>query len=82
MVKKITFKTLLTNTRVLMASVSSIFAMIFMLFSDPIYSNYLLSAGVSDKYIGYFFGLWCGAYALCTPIVGWLCKYIPKVVLT
>lgn len=80
--KKITFKTLLTNTRVLMASVSSIFAMIFMLFMDPIYSNYLLSAGVSDKYIGYFFGLWCGVYALCTPIVGWLCKYVPKLVLT
>ena len=65
-----------------MASISSIFAMIFMLFSDTIYSNYLISVGVSENYIGYFFALMCAVYAIFSPIVGVLCKYIPKIVLT
>lgn len=37
--KKITYKMLLANKRVLVAGISSVFAMIFMLFYDTIYSD-------------------------------------------
>ncbi len=65
-----------------MASISSMLAMVFMLFYIAIYSNYLLSVDVSDDYIGYFFALGCGVYSLSAPCVGYLCKFIPKVYLT
>ena len=56
--------------------------MIFMLFMDTIYSNYLISIGVSEKNIGYFFALACFVYSICAPLVGILCKYISKPYLT
>ena len=81
--KQITFKTILTNPRAMMAAVSSIFAMVFMLFIDTIYSVYLVKeAGVGEDYIGYVFALGCGVYSIFSPIVGILCKYIPKLFLT
>jgi len=45
--KKISFKMFLKNKRAMMACLSSIFAMIFMMFYDTIYSNHLLSIGIS-----------------------------------
>lgn len=42
----------LTNRRVIIAAVSSVFAMIFMLFYDTIYSDDLLANGVKQDYIG------------------------------
>lgn len=72
----------LTNKRAIIACVSSIFAMIFMNFYDSIYSNYLISAGISKDYIGYFFTLVCAVNAIFSPIVGYLCKFIPKPYLT
>lgn len=66
----------------MMASVSSIFAMIFMLFMDTIFSNYLLSIHVSEDYIGYIFAIPCGIYSVCSPLVGKLCQYVDKIYLT
>jgi hypothetical protein len=80
--KKISFKMFLTNKRAMMACLSSIFAMIFMMFFDTIYANYLLSAGISKYYIGYFFALSCAVYSVFSPIVGYLCKFIAKPYLT
>ncbi len=80
--KQITFKMFLTNKRAMMASVSSIIAMVIMLFMDTIYSNYLLSVGVGEDYIGYFFALACFVYSVCSPLVGYLCKWIPKIFMT
>lgn len=65
-----------------MASISSIFAMIFMLFMDTILSNYLLKIGVGEDYIGYVFALPCFIYSVSAPIVGYLCKFVPKLYLT
>jgi Na+/melibiose symporter-like transporter len=79
---KVTFKMFLTNRRAVMASISSIFAMIFMIFYDTIYSNYLLSAGIPKEYIGYFFALGCAVYSIFSPIVGYICKFVPKLYLT
>jgi MFS family permease len=64
------------------ASVASIFAMIFMLFYDVIYSNHLLSIGVPKEHIGFYFVLSCFMYSICSPFVGYLCKFIPKPYLT
>ncbi len=77
-----TFKIFFTNKRAMMASFSAMLAMIFMLFYDTIYSNYLLSLDVSEDYIGYFFALGCGVYSFSAPLVGYLSKFIAKVYLT
>ncbi len=65
-----------------MSSFSAMLAMIFMLFYDTIYSNYLLSIGVSDDYLGYFFALGSFVYAFSAPLVGYLSKFIANVYLT
>lgn len=80
--KEVTFRMFLKNKRAMMASVSSIFAMIFMLFMNTSYSNYLLSVGVDKDYVGYIFALGCFVYSVCSPIVGLLCKCIPKIYMT
>ena len=80
--KEVNFKMFLTNKRAVIASITSIFAMIAMLFMDTIYANYLISVGVPETNIGYFFALCCLVYSICAPFVGWLCKYIPKIYLT
>jgi hypothetical protein len=72
----ITYKTLLKNKRVIFASFSLVFSSLFMLFLDSILSNYLLSIGISDHYIGYVFGLMFLVYALCVPFVGKLCMKV------
>ena len=73
---------LLTNKRVLMACISSIFAMIFMLFYDTILSDHLIYLGVSESVIGYVFALGCLVYAIFCPIVGHLANHVPKIFLT
>jgi MFS family permease len=80
--KKITFKMLLTNKRAIVSAVSSMFAMIFMLFMDTIYSNYLILVGVPETSVGYFFALACLVYSIFAPLVGILCNYIAKPYLT
>jgi hypothetical protein len=66
----------------MMASFSAMLAMVFMLFYDTIYSNYLISIGVSEGHIGYFFALGCGVYSFSAPLVGYISKFVPKVYLT
>ncbi len=46
--KVITFKHFFTNLRVVMASLSAIMAMTFMLFTFTTLSNYLLSVGITE----------------------------------
>ena len=43
---------LLKNKRVMMASISSIFAMIFMLFYDTILSDQLIEVGLDKNLVG------------------------------
>lgn len=66
----------------MMAAISAIFAMIFMLFLDPIFSNYAISIGISEKYIGYIFAMPCLVYSIMAPVVGCLCKFVPKIYMT
>lgn len=80
--KALNFWLLLKNRRAMMASVSSIFAMIFMLFTDTIFTNYALSVGVSEDYIGFVFAMPCLVYTISAPLVGLLCKRIRRMYLT
>ena len=81
--KKITFWTILTNKRAMMCAVSSIFAMIFMLFMDTILSNYLIDEmHVDESYVGYFFALPCLIYSISCPLVGYMTKFFPRPFLT
>eukprot|EP00347_Sterkiella_histriomuscorum_P005636 403355840 len=80
--KKITLKMLLKNKRVMMASISSIFAMIFMLFYDTILSDQLIEVGLDKNLVGYLFALICLVYTLCSPIVGHFSQKIKKIYIT
>lgn len=80
--KSITYKTLLTNKRVVVGCVSSILAMIFMVFYETIYSDHMITLGVSENVIGYLFALGCAVATIFSPIVGCLCKIFPKMILT
>lgn len=61
------------------AIVSSMFAMIFMLFYEPVLSNYLINEfGVSENVVGYYFSIGCFTYAFASPCVGMLCSRIPR----
>jgi hypothetical protein len=91
--KKVTFKMLIGNKRVMMASISSVISMVFMLFYDTILSDQLLDIGVNKNLIGiksifrliilgYLFGLICLIYTISSIFVGWLCNKIPKIFIT
>ena len=73
---------ILTNRRAMFACTAAIFAMVFTFFIEPIYSNYLISIGFSENYIGYAFASCCFFYTIMAPIVGKLCKIVPKILLT
>ena len=72
-----------------MATISSIIAMIFMLFFDSILAVHLIiEMGVSENvagnfkvyfsFIGYYFALICFTYALSSPLIGYLMRHLPR----
>lgn len=86
---QISYKMFFTNLRAMTAIVSSIFAMIFMMFYEPVLTIYLRDQyQLSNKYfgmiifidniIGYVLALGCFSYALCSPFVGMLCAKVPR----
>ena len=64
------------------AIVSSIFAMIFMLFFDAILSVRLGQMGVAEKNIGFLFAIPALTYALSAPLIGLLCRKIRSMYVT
>ena len=87
--QKISYLTFFKNRRAMMAIISSILAMIFMLFFDGILAIHLISEmDVSDNeagnhlqdqcFIGYYFALCCFTYAVSSPIVGCLMYKVPR----
>lgn len=76
---QVTYKIFFTNIRAMTAIISSMFAMVFMLFYEPVLSNYLIhNFGVSENVVGYYFSIGCFTYALASPCVGMLCSRIPR----
>jgi MFS family permease len=61
------------------AIISSMFAMVFMLFYEPVLSKYLEQEHkVSENVVGYYFSIGCFTYAFASPCVGILCSKIPR----
>ena len=65
-------------------------AMILMIFYETIYSNNLLDIGMSEDYIGklidlfilaigYFFMSGSLVYFVSCPLIGYMCKFMPKI---
>lgn len=87
---QVTYKMFFTNMRAMTAIISSMFAMIFMLFYEPVLSKYLQTAyDVSENVVGklysfrlirlgYYFSIGCFTYALASPFVGIMCAKIPR----
>ena len=70
----ITFQMFFRNVRAMTAIVSSMFAMIFMLFYEPILTPYLKDHFfVNENILGYLLGIGLIACVFSAPIVGILC---------
>lgn len=80
---KVTVWKILSNKRAMICALSSVIAMIFMLFMDSILSNYLVeSFGVAESNVGWFFALPCLVYSLSCPLVGYMTNFVPRIYLT
>ena len=74
---QVTYRMFFTNLRAMTAIVSSMFAMIFMLFYEPVLTNYLHdSYGLDKAYFGYILAIGCFTYAFASPFVGMLCAKV------
>lgn len=80
--KVASWKIFFKNKRVVMAVVSSILSMIFMLFFESILSIRLMHMGIENGKIGYVFGLGALVYAVSAPFVGALCRVFKTLYIT
>lgn len=80
MMAQITYKLFFTNLRAMTAIVSSMFAMIFMLFYEPVFTNYIAiqQGWVAKDNVGYCLAIGCFTYAFASPLVGVLCSKIAR----
>ncbi|TNV82635.1 hypothetical protein FGO68_gene1456 [Halteria grandinella] len=79
----VTYGMILKNRKVMMAIVSAMFAMMFMLFFDGILTMHLISdMDINENEAGYFFALICATYAFSSPFVGILAQFVPRKWLT
>jgi MFS family permease len=71
---QVTFKLFFTNVRAMTAVVAAMFAMIFMLFYEPIFAPYVKEAfGFPEDKVGYLLTIGCFCMAFSSPLVGYLC---------
>ena len=64
------------------AVLTSMFAMILMMFYEPFLSiHYVTHFGIDEIYVGYYFGIGCFALAFGSPIVGYLCDIVDRRIL-
>jgi MFS family permease len=77
---QVTYKIFFTNIRAMTAIISSMFAMIFMLFYEPVFTNYIAvhQGWVSKDSVGYCLAIGCFTYAFASPLVGVLCSKVPR----
>jgi MFS family permease len=80
---QVTFKIFFTNLRAMTAIVSAMFAMIFMLFYEPLFTPYLEKAYTFPKdKVGYTLAIGCFTYAVASPLVGMLCAKMERKYIT
>ncbi len=77
MMAQVTFKIFFTNLRAMTAIISAMFAMIFMLFYEPIFTPYIVEQKwIKDTQVGFTLAIGCFTYAVGSPLVGMLCSKI------
>jgi MFS family permease len=65
-----------------MACVSTTMGIIFVMFFLSVYSEYLAhEVNVSEKYIGFIFGIFPGSFFVSAPIAGFISKKTPRIFL-
>lgn len=83
MMAQVTFKIFFTNLRAMTAIVAAMFAMIFMLFYEPLFTPYIVAQGwIEEKYVGFTLAIGCFTYAFASPMVGVLCSKIQRKYIT
>jgi predicted MFS family arabinose efflux permease len=62
------------------AIISAMFAMIFMLFYEPVFTPYIVANKwlMDEDLVGYFLAIGCFTYAFGSPLVGVLCGKIQR----
>jgi MFS family permease len=83
MMAQVTFKIFFTNLRAMTAIVSAMFAMIFMLFYEPVFTPYIVAQKwIEEDNVGYTLAIGCFTYAVGSPLVGVLCSKIQRKYIT
>ncbi len=83
MMAQVTFAIFFTNMRAMTAIVSAMFAMIFMLFYEPVFTPYIVSQGwILPANVGYTLAIGCFTYAVGSPLVGMLCAKVQRKYIT
>jgi MFS family permease len=77
---QVTYSLFFTNMRAMTAIISSMFAMIFMLFYEPVFTAYIAvqQKWVAKDNVGYCLAIGCFTYAFASPLVGLLCSKIAR----
>jgi len=80
MIAQVTYGIFFKNLRAMTAIVSSMFAMVFMLFYEPVFTKYIaLDRGwMDEKKVGYVLAIGCFTYAFGSPLVGLLCSKLQR----
>lgn len=83
MMAQVTFKIFFTNLRAMTAIVSAMFAMIFMLFYEPVFTPYIVAQDwIPEEQVGYTLAIGCFTYAVGSPLVGLLCSKMQRKYIT
>ncbi|CDW87636.1 permeases of the major facilitator superfamily [Stylonychia lemnae] len=93
--KRISYKMMIKNKRVMIACISVIIAMVFMLFFETILADQLLAIGVSKDHVGnlikfdfkilrlgYIYSIMSLVYTVFSPFVGFFCDKLKKIYIT
>ncbi len=81
-VHQITYWRMLKNHRVRVAVLSGMVGVIFMFFYDSILTEHLVRIGVEKGETGLYFGLVSFVYVVSSLLIGYLCKFIKRRLLT
>lgn len=75
MIAQVNYKVFFTNLRAMTAVAAAVFAMIFMLFYEPVLTRYLSTTRkwVSEDTVGLLLAVGALTYAFSSPLVGYLC---------
>jgi MFS family permease len=81
---QVKYKLFFTNVRAMTAIISSMFAMIFMLFYEPVFTKYIAvdRNWMKEEQVGYILAIGCFTYAFGSPLVGILCQKMKRSYIT